>query len=79
MVREIPENRGFADPDVDFSTSPRKQACFFHGVALIDPSRLLEGTGKRMRHVKLRPGVEIDTGALAGLIGAAYRDIKTRM
>ena len=52
---------------------------FFHGVALIDPSRLLEGTGKRMRHVKLRPGVEIDTAALAGLIDAAYRDIKTRM
>ena len=52
---------------------------FFHGFALKDPTGLLEGTGKRMRHVKLRPGVEIDAAALAGLIDAAYRDIKTRM
>ena len=29
---------------------------FFHGSALQDPAKLLEGTGKRMRHVKLRPG-----------------------
>jgi hypothetical protein len=29
---------------------------FFHGAALPDPARLLQGTGKFMRHVKLRPG-----------------------
>ena len=28
---------------------------FFRGAELSDPSGLLEGTGKRMRHVKLRP------------------------
>ena len=28
---------------------------FFHGAALPDPARLLQGTGKFMRHVKLRP------------------------
>src|ERR1700691_4458525 len=27
---------------------------FFHGAALPDPARLLEGSGKFMRHVKLR-------------------------
>ena len=52
---------------------------FFHGSTLPDPAGLLEGTGKRMRHVKLRPGVEIDESALAALIDAAYRDMKARL
>jgi hypothetical protein len=38
---------------------------FFHGAALPDPSRLLQGTGKFMRHVKLRP--EMNTNAAAPL------------
>src|SRR5215831_15316549 len=33
---------------------------FFHGAALQDPAGLLEGNGKRMRHVKLKPGAEIN-------------------
>src|SRR5678815_4974784 len=33
---------------------------FFHGAFLPDPQGLLEGTGKRMRHVKLGQGVEPD-------------------
>lgn len=52
---------------------------FFHGAALPDPARLLEGTGKHMRHVKLKPGVAIDTTALSRLIEAAYADIKERV
>jgi hypothetical protein len=28
---------------------------FFHGATLPDPARLLQGTGKFKRHVKLRP------------------------
>ncbi len=52
---------------------------FFNGVALSDPARLLEGTGKRMRHVKLRPGVPIDSAALAALIYDAYVDMKARV
>jgi len=52
---------------------------FFHGNALPDPARLLEGAGKRMRHVKLRVGVEIDEGALAGLITSAYEDVRSRV
>ena len=38
------------------------------GNELVDPKGLLEGTGKRMRHVKVRPEVEIDEQALADLI-----------
>lgn len=49
---------------------------FFHGAELSDPARLLEGTGKRMRHVKLRPGQQIDAAALAELIDAAYLHIR---
>jgi hypothetical protein len=52
---------------------------FFHGAQLSDPDRLLEGTGKFMRHVKLRPKSEVDTSALVTLIRAAYTDIKERL
>jgi hypothetical protein len=52
---------------------------FFHGAFLPDPQGLLEGTGKRMRHVKLRPGVKPDASALDALLAAAYSDIKARL
>ncbi len=52
---------------------------FFHGASLPDPARLLEGTGKLMRHVKLRPGEEVDADALGDLIAAAYRDMRERL
>jgi hypothetical protein len=52
---------------------------FFHGADLPDPEGLLLGAGKHMRHVKLTPGGTLDDAALAGLIEAAYADIKRRM
>jgi hypothetical protein len=52
---------------------------FFQGSALPDPSRLLQGTGKFMRHVKLRPGTAANAAALSRLIETAYSDIKTRV
>jgi hypothetical protein len=52
---------------------------FFQGSVLKDPGRLLEGTGKFMRHVKLRPGEEADEPALRRLIEAAYSDVKARV
>ena len=52
---------------------------FFHGSALADPAGLLEGTGKHMRHVKLRPEAAIDAVSLNRLIAAAYADIKFRV
>jgi hypothetical protein len=51
---------------------------FFRGAELPDPAGLLEGTGKHMRHVKLRPGADIDAAALTALIAAAYQDMKGR-
>ena len=52
---------------------------FFHGVDLADPHALLEGTGKRMRHVKLKAGSLPDEAMLQALIHAAYVDIKARI
>ncbi|MCC6536521.1 MAG: DUF1801 domain-containing protein [Bryobacterales bacterium] len=52
---------------------------FFHGAALRDPARLLEGAGKFMRHVKLRPGAAVNDAALHALIDAAYLHIKDRV
>jgi hypothetical protein len=52
---------------------------FFHGADLADPARLLEGQGKRMRHVKLIPGKPGNDAALKALIGAAYADIRRRL
>ena len=52
---------------------------FFHGAALPDPARLLQGSGKFMRHVKLRPGTAVNTAALNNLIEDAYADIKARV
>jgi hypothetical protein len=52
---------------------------FFYGAKLEDPAGLLEGSGKRMRHVKLKPGLERNTAALRDLIDAAYLDIRARL
>lgn len=52
---------------------------FFHGADLPDPARLLEGSGKRMRHVKLHWGRAVDEAALSQLIAAAYGDIRARL
>ncbi|MEO8737409.1 MAG: DUF1801 domain-containing protein [Edaphobacter sp.] len=52
---------------------------FFQGAALPDPGRLLQGTGKFMRHVKLRPGTATDAASLSKLIETAYSDIKARV
>lgn len=52
---------------------------FFRGTDLPDPAHLLEGTGKRMRHVKLRPGEEIDNTALRQLIQEAYATARAQI
>jgi hypothetical protein len=52
---------------------------FFQGAALPDPARLLQGAGKFMRHVKLRPGTATDVASLSRLIEMAYTDIKARV
>jgi hypothetical protein len=53
---------------------------FFEGAGLTDPEGLLQGIGKRMRHVKLGPGqAAVDAPALRALIDAAYGDMRARL
>jgi len=52
---------------------------FFRGAEIADPKRMLEGTGKFMRHVKLRPGEDVDSTALTRLIETAYADMQRRL
>jgi hypothetical protein len=52
---------------------------FYLGSTLPDPKRLLLGTGKRMRHVKLKPGEKVDSAALSDLIDAAYFAVNSRL
>jgi hypothetical protein len=52
---------------------------FFQGATLPDPAGLLEGTGKRMRHVKVKPGVPLEVRSLEKLVAAAYRDVIARL
>jgi hypothetical protein len=52
---------------------------FYFGAALDDPHGLLEGAGKRMRHVKLRWGETANAEAVRALIAEAYRDIQKRL
>ena len=52
---------------------------FFRGAEIADPARLLEGTGKFMRHVKLGPERHVDATALLKLIETAYADMKERL
>jgi hypothetical protein len=52
---------------------------FFLGASLEDPVGLLTGTGKQMRHVKVRWGQPVNDAALSELIAAAYRDMRVRL
>lgn len=52
---------------------------FYRGAFLPDPGKLLQGTGRAMRHVKLIPGAALESGRLEDLVAAAYRDIVGRL
>lgn len=52
---------------------------FFLGAELDDPAGLLQGTGKRMRHVKMRVDSPIEEAALERLIEDAYAGIRRRI
>ena len=52
---------------------------FFRGAETADPGRLLEGTGKLMRHVKLAPERDVGATSLMKLIETAYADMKARL
>lgn len=47
---------------------------FYQGTSLPDPEGLLEGTGARLRHVKIRSPEEADRAAVRDLIAAALAE-----
>jgi hypothetical protein len=47
---------------------------FYHGATLRDPDGLLEGSGKKLRHVKVRDVAATKTTALAALLRQAIAD-----
>jgi len=49
---------------------------FYHGTSLTDPSGLLEGTGKDLRHVKLRDVASARSAAITALLREAIADRK---
>lgn len=46
---------------------------FFYGTGLPDPTGLLEGTGKRMRHVKIKSVLAAQNAALIPLVQEAWK------
>jgi hypothetical protein len=51
---------------------------FYHGASLPDPAQLLEGTGKELRHVKLRSVADSKRPAIRALLREAIADRKRR-
>ncbi len=51
---------------------------FYHGSSLGDPTGLLEGTGKSLRHVKVRGAADVRKAALAALLREAIDDREKR-
>ena len=52
---------------------------FYFGAALGDPSGLLEGSGKFMRHVKVRAETFVHHAELQQLVRDAYADVSIRL
>jgi hypothetical protein len=52
---------------------------FFRGAEIADPDDLMEGTGRFMRHVKLRMEHDVNAAALTKLIETAYADMRRRV
>ncbi len=71
---------GFGAPGRGFlSIGPQKSYVnlyFMNGVDLQDPDGLLDGTGKRLRHVKIRRSGELKNTALHALIRQAAEPYK---
>ncbi len=52
---------------------------FMHGTDLADPKGLLEGTGKNLRHVKLKTLADVTSPALRQLVKVALEDKRKRL
>jgi hypothetical protein len=51
---------------------------FYHGATLDDPEGLLEGTGRKLRHVKIRRASDASDPAVVALLRRAIADRRSR-
>lgn len=68
--------RGRGTRDATLAIDPQRSyvnLAFGRGSELADPHHLLEGTGKRMRHVKIRHLEDLERPELRELVEAAVR------
>jgi hypothetical protein len=49
---------------------------FYYGAELSDPEHLLEGSGKKLRHIKVREIEEIDRPALCQFVQSSLEERK---
>lgn len=49
---------------------------FYYGAQLSDPEGLLEGTGKKLRHIKVRDIEEVDRPALRHMVELSLEERK---
>lgn len=73
---------GFGEKNKDLHSyvMPQKDRInlgFYFGTSLPDPSGLLEGTGKSLRHVKVATTEQATSEPIAALIGAAVYERQT--
>ncbi|MDE2789315.1 MAG: DUF1801 domain-containing protein [Paracoccaceae bacterium] len=52
---------------------------FYRGVDISDPDKLLEGTGAKMRHIKVRSIEECDNPRLVSMIRDAFEERKSAL
>lgn len=52
---------------------------FYHGTSLSDPSGLLEGTGKKLRHIKLHNVADARRSEVVALLSEAIADRKAAL
>lgn len=52
---------------------------FYRGTSLADPENLLEGTGARMRHVKMRSVEDVERPGVRGLVREACAERKAAL
>lgn len=67
--RKVKEGYAYLMPQKD-----RVNLGFYQGASLIDPAGLLEGTGKALRHIKVRDAGMADSPALRDLLAQAVAE-----
>lgn len=72
--------KGRSAPSLAVYLAPLKDSVnlgFYAGTDLTDPSGLLKGSGKKMRHIKMRPDTGIPEEEIIFLVLQAYNNAAT--